>query len=326
MPRNFLAIVANTFTETLRQPIYGVVLAATVLLLIFSPSLAMFTLDDDNQLLKDVGLSTLLVAGLFLAVFAAATVVTEEIENKTVLTVISKTVSRSVFILGKFVGIALAVILAQYLLSLVLLMIVRHGVMQTAQDKSDIVVITLGTTALALTFVIGLAGNYFYRWRFCSTAVVLATFLGTITLALLFFIDPNWQYNPAENNLHWDLLGPLGLTVIAVLVLTALAVAAATRLSMIMTLLVCALVFVLGSVAQYWLGPIAQANSGLASYLAWAALAVIPNISFCVVTNAIYQGSAIPTDYICHVALYSLLYVAAFLLFAIGLFRTRELG
>ena len=58
LPINLLAIISNTFTETLRQPIYGVVLAATIGILILSPSLVMFTLDDDNQLLKDTGHTT----------------------------------------------------------------------------------------------------------------------------------------------------------------------------------------------------------------------------------------------------------------------------
>ena len=326
MPRNLLAIITNTFTETLRQPIYGVVIGVTLLLLILSPSLAMFTMDDDNQLLKDIVLSTLLVAGLFLAVFAAATVVTEEIENKTVLTVISKTVSRATFVLGKFIGIAAAVILAEYFLSLVMLMVIRHGVLQTARDEHDYVVITLAVIATAVTFIIGLVGNYLYRWRFSSTAVFLGTILATVVMAALVFIDPHWNFNPAENNLHWELIGPVLLILIAVMILTAIAVAAATRLNLIMTLLVCVCVFVLGVVVQQWLGPVARQQSGPASYLAWVVLVVVPSINFYVVTNAVYKGISIPANYIASVALYAFLYVGGILLFAVGLFGSREIG
>jgi ABC-2 type transport system permease protein len=326
MLRSLLAITSNTFTETIRQPIYGVVIGITLLLLIFSPSLAMFTMDDDNQLLRDIGLSTLLVAGLFLGVFAAASVVAEEIENKTVLTVLSKTVGRATFILGKFMGISAAIVLAEYLFSIVLLMVIRHGVLQTARDNPDTVVITLGMIAGTLTLLIGLAGNYFYRWRFTSTTIVLGTLLVTLVMGLLAFIDPDWQYNPAANHLRWDMIRPIILTSIAVLILSAIAITAATRLSLIMTLAVCATVFVLGVVLQHWLGPIAASKSGWASYLAWVPLAIVPCINFYVVTNAIYQGVAVPFSYIGQVAAYAFLYVSAILLFAIALFRSRELG
>jgi len=325
MVRSLLPVITNTFTETLRQPIYGIVIAATVLLLILSPSLTMFTIDDDNKLLKDVGLSTLLVAGLFLAVFAAATVVTEEIENKTILTIVTKTVSRSAFVIGKFIGIAAAVLLAQYLLAIVLLMMIRHGVLQTASDRRDTVVVILGLVSMFFVFLVGLAGNYFYRWRFSSTAIILATVCGTVVMALLYFIDPNWQLNPAGNNLYPELLAPIGLMIIATLILTAIAVAAATRLGMIMTLTVCAIIFVLGAAMQQWLAPIA-AQSGFSSYLAWAALALVPAIDVFVVTDAITRGDSIPLAYVGQTAVYAFFYVCAALLFAVAMFRNRQLG
>ncbi len=326
LPVNLLAIISNTFTETLRQPIYGVVLAATIGILIISPSLVMFTLDDDNQLLKDVCLSTLLIAGLLLGVFASASVVTEEIENKTALTVLSKTVGRALFIFGKFIGIIASVLLAEFLLTLVFFMVVRHGVLQTAREQHDTVVITLGSIAALVTFIVGLAGNYFYRWRFSSTAVTLAAGSAFLAVAVMAFLDPNWNYNPAESNLPWDMLPPLLLTIFAVIILTALAVAFATRFNMTMTLVICSLVFLMGIMFEHWLGPIARSQSGWISYAAWIPLTIIPNINFFQVTNAIYQGTPVPLDYISHVALYALLYVLACLLFAVALFRSREIG
>jgi len=326
MPRSLLAIITNTFTETLRQPVYGVVIGLTLLVMIFSPSLAMFTLEDDNLLLKDVGLSTLLVSGLFLAVCAAATVVTREIENKTVLTVLSKTVGRSTFVLGKFIGIAGAVTLAYYFLSLTFLMVVRNGVPQTASDENDPVVILLGSVAIFLTLSISLLGNYFYRWRFSSVSVVLGTLFATFVMALLLFIDPAWSFNPAENNIDIALIGPIILTLIAVMILTAIAVTAAIRFNLLMTLLLCVFFFGLGLTLQYMLGPIAQSQSGIATYLAWVALTVVPCFNFYVVTNAIYSDISVPLAYIGQAALYAFFYVAASLMFAIGLFRSREVG
>jgi len=326
MPKSFFAIVTNTFIDTLRQPVYGVVIAAAVILLIISPSLIMFTLEDDNLLLKDIGLSTLLVAGLLLGVFAAAAVVSEEIENKTTLTVISKTVSRALYIVAKFIGVAGALLLAQYILSLVLLMVVRHGILQRAAEKHDLVVIILGLGSAALTLILGLAGNYFYRWRFSSFAVLMGAALATFVMAIMAFIDPKWNYDPSKNNLAWDLLPPIILIIIAVLILTAIAVVAATRLGMTMSLFICVIIFVLGIMLEQWLGPTARNPDHLMDYLAWIPLTIIPCLSFFEVTNAIYEQARVPSIYIAHIALYAFLYVGACLLFAVALFRTREIG
>jgi len=324
--RTLFAIISNTFTETLRQPVYGVIIIATTIILVLGPSLAMFTMDDDNKLLKDVGLSTLLVAGLFLSVFASATVVTGEIENKTVLTVISKTASRTAFVIGKFIGIAVAVILAQYFLSLVLFMVVRHGVLQQASQAHDYVVITLGSVAAGITFLVSVAGNYFYRWRFSTTAISLGTISATLVMVLLFFLDPKWKFDPLENHLAFDLVGPILLIIFSTLILASIAVALATRFGLVTTLSICMATFILGAMIQYLLGPITHENTGLSSYLAWIALTIVPSIHIFVASNAINEGINIPISYLGQTALYACLYVMAVLLFAIALFRTREIS
>jgi ABC-2 type transport system permease protein len=326
MLKGLPAIFTNSFTETIRQPIYGVVIGITILILLFSPSLSMFTMDDDSLLLRDVGLSTLLVAGLFIAVFAAATVITEEIENKTVLTVLSKTISRSTFILGKFLGISSAVLLAIYFLSLVLLMLIRNGVPETARYESDKVVVVLGIVCIALTLLVCMGGNYFYHWRFSTTFVLTGTLLTTLSIAIMLFLDPHWSYNPQENHIPTELIGPIVLTAIAVLILTSIAIAVATRLGLVMTLSICSLIFILGVMLQHLLGPIVQTDTGITRYLAWTALAIVPSLHFYTVTNAIYSSTAVPLDYIANTALYALFYITAALLMAIALFRSREVG
>ena len=45
-----ITIAKNTLTETLRQTIYAILIGCAILLYILSPSLTMYTLDDDNKL------------------------------------------------------------------------------------------------------------------------------------------------------------------------------------------------------------------------------------------------------------------------------------
>jgi len=121
----FWGIVTNSFTETIRQPIYGILLLVTIGMLVFNVAISGYTMDDDNKLLKDLGLSTLLLSGLFLAAFSSAGILSREIENKTVLTVISKPVSRPLFLSAKFTGLAGALGLAFYLTGIAFLLCMR---------------------------------------------------------------------------------------------------------------------------------------------------------------------------------------------------------
>ncbi len=189
----FYTIAANTFLETIRQPIYGVVLFATALLMILNVGLAGFTLEDDDKLLLDLGLSTLLLSGLFLSVFSATGVLTREIENQTILTLVSKPVSRPTLIAGKYAGLLAALGLAFYLCFLVFLMTMRHKVLQKSVDPWDMPVIVFGFGGLGLALGGAAFANYFHDLEFSSTALALATPLLTLAVVLTGFWDKTWN-------------------------------------------------------------------------------------------------------------------------------------
>ncbi len=103
----------------------------------------MYTMDDDNKLLREIGLSTLFLAGLFIAIFSASGAVAEEIESKTISTVLTKPIQRPIFIIAKFFGVAAAVALAHYICTIALLMAIRHGVQESVNDTPDWTVINI---------------------------------------------------------------------------------------------------------------------------------------------------------------------------------------
>ena len=78
-------IARNAFLESIRQPIHAVLVCVGLLALLLNVNIAAYTLEDDNKLLIDLGLSTLFLAGLLLAAFTATSVLSREIENKTCL-------------------------------------------------------------------------------------------------------------------------------------------------------------------------------------------------------------------------------------------------
>ncbi|MHC5172878.1 MAG: ABC transporter permease [Planctomycetota bacterium] len=231
-----LAISKNTFIETLRQPIYAVIIIFSLLLMLLAPAVSMYTLDEDIMLLRELGLSTLFLAGLFIAVFASTGAITEEIESGTITTVLSKPISRPTFVIGKFFGISMAVALAHLLITMAFLMIVRHGTLETASDEMDWTVITAAGAAILATLVITAFLNYVYDCNFPSTGIVLGTIFFGFGILFLVFVDREWKFNPAENNFEMFDIIASGLLLLALFALVALAILFSTRFNEVLTL------------------------------------------------------------------------------------------
>jgi len=200
------AIASNAFLQTVRQPIYGILVLVTLGAFVLAPPLTGWTLDDDNKLLRDMGLSTLLMQGLFLAAFSATAVVTLEIEQKTVLTTISKPVSRGIFVAGKALGVFAAVTLAYYLATIAFVMTMRHGVLQMSSETSDMTVIVFGPGMALLMLVAAALLNYLFDWKFLPTAVALIAPALTISAILLTFINRDWKFSKYQTTQRIDRL------------------------------------------------------------------------------------------------------------------------
>ncbi len=314
-------IAKNTFIETLRQPVYAIIITAALLLLFISPSLAMYTMSDDNKLLRELGLSTLFLASLFIAIFSASGAVAEEIENKTIMTVLSKPVQRPIFIIAKFFGVAGAVGLAHYVCTIGLLMAIRHGVLESVNDTHDWTVVGAAATAVSAAVLLSAFFNYAYDWNFSSTAILLLALLGTLCMVFLLFIDRNWQFAPQNNGINaLDVYGSL-LLLLAALVIVALAVALSTRFNIVVTLSACVGIFLLGLVSDWVFGRLAETHL-------WAKVCyfIVPNLQVFWISDAIYEGSSVPAKYILISAAYAVCYTAGILAIAVTLFQRRQVG
>lgn len=192
------AITKNAFLQTVRQPVFGIIVIVTLSGIALAPSLTGWTLDDDNKMLRDIGLSTLLIQGLFLGCFAASSVLNTEIEDKTVLSVAVKPVSRWNFVLGKYLGVCGGLLAAHYIATIAFFMAMRHGVLQTARDTSDLTVIFLGPVALAVVAIIAALLNYIYDWRFLITFFTLSLPVLTLGSVILLVVDRNGHIKSFE--------------------------------------------------------------------------------------------------------------------------------
>lgn len=250
----FLGIVRNTFFEAIRQPIALVVLAIATLMLILANPLSSFTMDDDQRMFVDMGLATVFLCGGLLASFVATGVLTREIENKTALTIVSKPVSRPMFVIGKFVGVAGALMLCTLFMSIVFLLVEQHSVLQTVRDPYHLPVLAFGVLGSLVGLGVAIWCNYFYGMNFTSTAICTLTPILTVSYVLSLLFGPDFSPQPIGMSFEPDLVKAIVVMMMAILVLTACAVAASARLGQIMTLVVTLGVFVLGLLSDWLFG------------------------------------------------------------------------
>ncbi|MFO0719261.1 MAG: ABC transporter permease subunit [Nitrospira sp.] len=149
-------IAVNAFRESLRDKIlYNLVLFAG-LLIGLSVLLADLSITEHHKVIADMGLAAINLIGVIIAIFVGISLVNKEIERRTIYTIMARPISRTFFIMGKYLGLALtlfvnlAIMLAVFLLTLWL----YHVPIQTSlfQAVALIFVEILVVTAIALFF------------------------------------------------------------------------------------------------------------------------------------------------------------------------------
>jgi ABC-type transport system involved in multi-copper enzyme maturation permease subunit len=107
MLRRIFPITRNAFREAIRDRVlYNLVIF--VLLLIFSAIfLGELSAGAEAKITIDLGLSAMLLFGVFIAIFVGVGLVYKEIERRTLYAILSKPVSRAEFLIGKYLGLCL---------------------------------------------------------------------------------------------------------------------------------------------------------------------------------------------------------------------------
>jgi len=107
-----LVILRHTFIEAVVQPIYPLLLALGSAVMLIFGLLPFFTLSEDTVMFKSVCLDIILLLVLITTLFATSKSIYEEIEDRTMLTLMSKPLKKWEVLLGKYLGIILAGLMA----------------------------------------------------------------------------------------------------------------------------------------------------------------------------------------------------------------------
>ena len=117
--RGTWTIAVYTWREGMRKKTLMGFLILSILVIVGSNFMTSFLtqvtpgsqVDMEAKTMKDICVTTISIFGVLITIFISASVVPNEVENKVIYTVLSKPVRRFQYLLGKFAGVQLIVIL-----------------------------------------------------------------------------------------------------------------------------------------------------------------------------------------------------------------------
>ncbi|MFQ5949464.1 MAG: ABC transporter permease [Nitrospiria bacterium] len=118
------AIAVNTFKEAIRNKIlYSLIFFALVMMGV-SLVLDQVTVGQRSKIIKDMGLASVNLFGVLIAIVVGIGLVSKEIERRTIYPLLAKPVHRSQFLIGKYLGIGLTLGVETVLMTFFLFLLV----------------------------------------------------------------------------------------------------------------------------------------------------------------------------------------------------------
>ncbi len=219
------AAIAHAASKSeMAQPLYLVLAGLGFFLLTIFLFIPYHTFGEDIKILKDSGLTLIMVFCIFHAVWAASNSVAEEIDGRTALTVLSKPVSRRQFILGKFSGIAWTEFALFVMLGVWFLIIVAYKPIYDGRETSKLDTTWQNSFLEVVRTVPGLVLAFFETLVFIAISVAISTRLQMLAnVSICFAIYALGHLTPliVQSNLGRlepvDFIGRLIATVLPVL-------------------------------------------------------------------------------------------------------------
>ncbi|PYR69925.1 MAG: hypothetical protein DMF88_04475 [Acidobacteria bacterium] len=127
-------VAVNVFKESVRDKVLYSIVAFAVMLMSTTYLIGQLTAGQDIKIIKDLGLASISIFGLLIAIFIGIGLVWKEVEKRSIYTLLPKPMRRQEFLLGKYFGLVLtlviniAVMTAAFYLVLVLMRLLEPGI------------------------------------------------------------------------------------------------------------------------------------------------------------------------------------------------------
>jgi len=117
-PGRVAAIARNTFTEAVRQKVFNILLVFALVVIATASLFAEFSFSEQLKFVKDFCLGTITVFGTLIAIVGTAQLLPNEVEHRTIYTILAKPVRRFEFLLGKYTGSVLLIFMSLVMMTL----------------------------------------------------------------------------------------------------------------------------------------------------------------------------------------------------------------
>jgi ABC-type transport system involved in multi-copper enzyme maturation permease subunit len=112
------AIAFNAFREAVRDRVLYNLVLFVLLLTAAAIFIGELSGGQERKVIVDLGLSTMLLFGVFIAIFVGVGLVYKEIERRTIYAIFSKPVGRGEFLVGKYLGLCLTLLVNVFVMAL----------------------------------------------------------------------------------------------------------------------------------------------------------------------------------------------------------------
>jgi Cu-processing system permease protein len=150
-------VAVAVFRESVRDKVFYNLVFFAVLLIAASILIGQLTAGQDVKIIKDLGLAATSLFGLFIAVFVGTSLVSKEVDRRSIYPLLAKPVRRSEFIVGKYLGLLLTLLVNVAVMTIALytvLFVLARGVPANIQAVWDSPAMDPGMLkAIALIFV-----------------------------------------------------------------------------------------------------------------------------------------------------------------------------
>lgn len=164
-------IARNTFREAVRDRVLYNLVIFVLLITGSAIFLGELTAGQEARTIVNLGLGAMLVFGAFISIFVGVSLVSKEIERRTVFAIFSKPIGRGEFIVGKYLGLCLTL--------LVNILIMGIGV--------SLAILFVGGGKMALTIWGAIALLYLELTITTAVAILFSSFSSPALSALLTF-------------------------------------------------------------------------------------------------------------------------------------------
>lgn len=121
------------FRESIRDRVPYSIVVFSVLMIAASYLISQLTAGQDMKIIKDLGLASLSMFGLLIAVFIGVGLVTKEVEKRSVYGLLTKPISRAEFLLGKYAGLVMTLAVNLSVMTLALYIVLFYSNMMSPQ-------------------------------------------------------------------------------------------------------------------------------------------------------------------------------------------------